>query len=512
MSLAPRSSASVLSRADLIVLTLAGLIAVGFRLHAYPGPLETDECNYAYFAQRLLAGDRLYVDLWDHQPPGIFALLLLPTAVFGSSPAVYRTLALVLVLLTMFGVFDIARRWFSRSAAWMAALLFALASSDPGIAGEGCNREIHMNLLLVAAVWVLAQRQVTDRRRVLLAGLLLGLASTIKTVVAVHWVALLPFMVLRPAPDTAGRRQHPLKTVAAFVAGPAALWLAILTYFAAAGRAGAFVDATFTYNLAYSESDQGWGGRLLGFFLKGGEFRHQIFGTASALWLAGALGLAAFPWRRERIKSLLMGGWVVGSYLAVCLPGRFWPHYYLLMLPPAVLLAAGLLHRLERYHGWLALGVAAVIILGVLSTQVPRYLLVAPERVGWGRYGPRMSWARDQARRVVAVTDPGDTIYVWSIDANFYYYSGRRCASRFTMYGSLIADHPSTAARRRLLLEDLGRNRPRLIFLAAKPPFAELRQFFLDHRYVSVGRTTEMEVLCDLARPIPPTDWTWEPR
>ncbi|KKK62157.1 hypothetical protein LCGC14_3007150, partial [marine sediment metagenome] len=36
------------------------------RLHAFAVPLETDECNYAYIGSRLLAGDRLYLDVWDH--------------------------------------------------------------------------------------------------------------------------------------------------------------------------------------------------------------------------------------------------------------------------------------------------------------------------------------------------------------------------------------------------------------------------------------------------------------
>ena len=41
------------------------LILVAFRLHAFDLPLETDESNYAYIAARLLAGDRLYVDVRD---------------------------------------------------------------------------------------------------------------------------------------------------------------------------------------------------------------------------------------------------------------------------------------------------------------------------------------------------------------------------------------------------------------------------------------------------------------
>ncbi|MCK4660820.1 MAG: glycosyltransferase family 39 protein [Phycisphaerae bacterium] len=495
MNTTPQPATSRFTRADLFLLIAAGLIMVGFRLHAYPAPLESDECNYAYFAGRMLQGDRLYVDLWDHQPPGIFAALMLATAVFGDAAAVYRTLALIAALLTMLGLFDVARRWFGRPAGWTAALLFAIASSDPGVGGEGCNREIYMNALVVAAFWLLACGETLKLRRVFLAGLLLGLASTIKTVVAVQWLALVPAVVLLSAPGSAENRGRHVKSIAAFAAGPVGVWLAMWLYFAIDGRSGEFLDATFAYNLVYSKTAQGWGSRLIAFFS-----HEKVFRTASALWLAGVLGLVALPWRRNWRRSLVLVVLVVGCFLAVCLPGKFWPHYYLLMMPPVVLLAAGLIHRVETYGRRLSFVVAGAIVVSLLLTEVPGYLLVSPERIALGRYGSRMSWVRDQAHRVAEVTDPQDSIYVYSADAGFYYYSSRRCATRFTMYTALISEGPSTAARRRLLLEDLAQDKPRLILLTAKPPFAELHQFFIDHRYVSVGLTGRMEVLCDIER------------
>ena len=244
-----------------------------------------------------------------------------------------------------------------------------------------------------------------------------------------------------------------------------------------------------------------------------GAFFHdqKVFRTALPLWITGAVGLVAFPWRQDRARSAVMAGVVVGSFLAVCLPGRFWPHYYMLALPPVVLLAAGLVYRIETHHRRLSRGIAVLVFLSLFSPEVWGYLLVEPDRIALDRYGPRMAWVRDQARRVAEVTDPGDYIYAWSSDAGFYYYSGRRCASRFTMYTALLPEHPSTAARSRLLLEDLARTKRRLIILSARPPFAELHQFFLDHKYVSVGQTKRMEVLCDIERPIPRIDWTWNP-
>jgi hypothetical protein len=75
-----------------VVLVAAGVL-IAMRWHAFGLPLETDECNYAYIAQRLLAGDRLYVDVWDHQPFGVFAMLAGVIAVCGDAPIVFRLLA-----------------------------------------------------------------------------------------------------------------------------------------------------------------------------------------------------------------------------------------------------------------------------------------------------------------------------------------------------------------------------------------------------------------------------------
>ena len=39
---------------DWACITAAVAVLIGFRLHAFDLPLETDECNYAYIARRLL--------------------------------------------------------------------------------------------------------------------------------------------------------------------------------------------------------------------------------------------------------------------------------------------------------------------------------------------------------------------------------------------------------------------------------------------------------------------------
>ncbi len=507
-------------------------IMIGLRLHAFPAPLESDECNYAYFAERMSHGDRLYVDLWDHQPPGIYWLLMLPTAMFGSEPFVYRMVAMICVGVTLVFLWDLARRWWGSQAAVWVAVLFALCSSDPGMAGEGCNREIHMNVLIVAALWFVSRRAPTPST-VLASGALLGFASLIKPVVAIPWFAfVIPlFLEHRHLPDKLADKDSNLKNpnsssrftlhAILFALGPILIWAGTFIYFVVTGRAQVFMDAIVKFNLSYGDTGVGLWGRFLKFCSS-----PSVFSSAIWLWAAGCIGLIVmilhlirFPQQRmtarpnsaNRSEYWVMAA-TIGSYAAVCLPGQFWNHYYLLMLPCLVLLCGWLIHHLSQWRrtiGWVTVG---VLMVGLAWTQTTHYLLLKPDQISRLRYGSRMTWVRDQARKVGSVTDPTDPIYVWSTDAGFYYYSERRCTTRFTMNRPLLS-HDKTAANpyESEFLNDLEQNKPRLILLPA-PPSKVLRQFIETHGYIPVGTDGErMLVLCDPNRPIETIDWNWSP-
>ncbi len=270
----------------------AAAILVWFRLHAFDLPLETDECNYAYIAGRLLAGDLLYVDVWDHQPFGVFALFAGVIAIFGDSPEVFRWLAMGFSLLSLVLIYAIVRVCGGRGAALAGAFMFAIVSSDPGTAGEGCNREIYMNALILSA-WYLALRPTRSPRAMVTAsGCALALGSTIKTIVAVHWVFLGVWIVLTAWRSATGERRtrSMVTSLALFAVGPAILWLAALGYFAATKRLAEFVDAVFLFNLSYSGQSAGFLARFAGFFTP--EKHPFIFDSAWPLWVGGAVGVA----------------------------------------------------------------------------------------------------------------------------------------------------------------------------------------------------------------------------
>jgi len=554
-----------------VVLTVAAVVLVLFRLHAFAVPLETDEGNYAYIGERLLRGGSLYVDVWDHQPFGVFALFAGAIAMLGDEPWVFRLLALVFSLGSLGLVFALTWRVTgARAAAAGAALLFALASADPGTAGEGCNREIYMNTLILAA-WVLA---LAPRGRwawnLIAAGVLLGVASTLKTIVAAHWACLAVYVlgfaatpprprregsgegvtaaasplpltspsigggglsgILPPSARVAGRIREAAAALLAFSVGPALIWAGTFAYYALTGRFGLFFDAVFLCNLSYSAGQSGLLGRFAQFF---NTPRHPfIFASAMALWVGGLGGvgvllLSALLRKRQEAWGLIL--LVVANYLAICLPVHFWPHYYYLMIPAlAVAVGAGLQHaadliehhcpRLPGGPALVAFGGGGFFLLWLLATQYAHYLAQPPFGITAPRYNSRDFWGRAHGLNVAQVTEPQDEVFVYGNEAQIYYYAGRRCASRFTMITGLSAGYRGAEHRRAILMEELRARPPRLILvLFDQPPFEEWTTFLHEQYDEPIGwdfhdLTGEliMFVLARRDAPVPNIDWNWD--
>ena len=493
----------------------------GFRLHAFTLPLETDECNYAYIGGRLLAGDRLYQDVWDHQPPGVFVMFAGVIAVFGQSAAVFRWLAVAFSAVSLGLLYGLARSHNGLFAAVIAVLVFAVSSSDPGMAGEGCNREIFMNTFALGALAALTAGDRLSNGRVFLAGFLLGLGSTFKTVMAAQWLFLVIWAIARRwrHNEHTGRVRRMLETVCWMSAGPLLLWAGVFAYFALTDRLDVFTDAVFRFNISYSGLEQGFFHRYEGFLSQ--TFR--VFDSAQPLWIASAAAvppLLLLAWRRLAATEGAYIAYALGSLQAVCLPGLYWPHYYYLLLPPMILVCVAVIGQvLERVSSRAAVGLVSAIVVAwvvsLLTYQYRYYVGVDPLQVTAHRYDYRQQWAREQGLRVARLTDPGDTVFVWGKDAGIYYYSQRRCASRFTMVSALAEHVQGYRRRRETLLEELKLVRPRVVLLV-EPEFEELKRF-LQANYLVAGRDMHdrntdqpiMLALMDKNRPVEIVDWEW---
>jgi hypothetical protein len=439
-------------RASLAIwLALAGLavLIAGARLRTYDEPLETDIMCYTVVARELLNGKRLYSEVWDIKPPGVFIVYAAALRLANDNVicAVYL-LNILAAFVTMWGLFVAASVFAGHQSGLVAAAAWAFVSGDLRLQANQPNTEVFMN---AAHIWAIAlllgalrkpawsdQNDFSWLARAAGAGLLLGLAAIFKHVsfALVPPLALaLWFALRRPL----GRRRAFLIALAFSVSSLWA-WLLAAVWFALAGRWFDFVATLFDYGLFYASLDAGG---IVG-NLSAGLSRLAVISPdmASLLPLAVVASAGLVAWwvsqQPERIAEwhmvALLAAFGVGISLAVVLPGRFYPHYYQLWLPFFCLSGAAGLAALGRAAPRMRLAQPRVLggamLLALAAIQAPYYRLSADE---WSRrkYGPDFSADKALGLRVRELLQPDDRLYVWGQYAGLYVYSGARPATGF---------------------------------------------------------------------------------
>jgi len=96
-------------------------------------PIGFDQAFWQFITERVMLGDRMYVDLFDQNAPGIIGIHWLSTHLAGRSPMALRIFDAGWQLLTMMAFVLLSyrdgRRW---SVGWLAAILYALAYYGTG--------------------------------------------------------------------------------------------------------------------------------------------------------------------------------------------------------------------------------------------------------------------------------------------------------------------------------------------------------------------------------------------
>jgi hypothetical protein len=131
-----------------------------------------------------------------------------------------------------------------------------------------------------------------------------------------------------------------------------------------------------------------------------------------------------------------MAGWLGLSFCGVALGGRFFPRYFLQLLPPMALMAArgGILIWRQPASRAIACVAAAALVIPLVRFG-PRYAELAKDLL----LGREHGWAdaaldRDSqaaATEVKRRQHPGDTLFVWGYRPGIFVYTRLPVASRF---------------------------------------------------------------------------------
>ncbi len=422
-------------RTKLIIAGLAALaMALGFYQLSRPnmlfGVTEYDDGAYFGAAIRLVHGALPYRDFVMVQPPG-FTLLASPVALLSRATGTRDALAIARLFMPLVAALNVVLvgmlvKHRGQLATLVAAGLMAVFPAEVH-ATHTLLLEPSLDLFcLLGAVLIFDGEGFRDStRRLLLGGIALGFAGTIK-----GW-ALIPVVVLIVLCVPQGRRRL------APVLGGIAIGFAVPTLpFAALAPGSFFREVIATQLRRIGGSGRVSAGNRLG-DLTGSSSLTPTAGASLALAIVLLVALAGLTvvtlvWPRRRASTLEW--FALGSMLAIGIllmtPAEFYDHYAAFFAPFLALAVGGGLGLLvRRPRARVALASAAVTIIALAANQV---------RVVNGEHGTDLT-------QTVAAVIPADACALsdssaYLITINRFVSTNSRCVTAVAdPYGTTIS-------------------------------------------------------------------------
>ena len=421
---------------------LAGLLRAPFMFTG----LSTDEGGYAYVAQQWSRGARLYQTAWLDRPQGLLLTYRALLWIDDSGWSIRLGMVLAGMIITV-ALGAIGRLLVNRAAGILAAFGYAVVGVAPHLEGITLNGELLAGVPATAsiALAVCWWRRPRSLWWLAGAGVLAGTALTMKqsgidgivvgaVIVALtgRWRAALVFAAGAVVPLSAC-------VLHGIAIGWSSYWTALVGYqLSALGSDGA--DASTRW------ADLG---------------RHA---GAVTVDLAAVLVVSLFGWRMlDRHGRRLIGAWLAAAFVGVNLGGSYWPHYFVQLLPPLVLLAAAAAGVPSRRRRWALAGVVVLPTLAWLAALVP----LSPGRRADVIPYDALAARDDRIASVIrASTTPADRIYVLESEAYLYFAAQRESPYPY-LWGKPIDKIPDALPRLRAMLT--SPQRPVLVILDTPP-------------------------------------------
>jgi len=469
----------------LVLLGLSGLILL-------PGLLSGPSLDASVFVSvtgRMLDGATLYVDAWDHKPPGIFLIEAGSRLAFGWLGA-WPSAWLVTVASTALTGWLVAvvagRIGVGRLAQWVAGAGVVLASAQPLISAGGGMTEPPATALAVVALTL-----ATGRIR----------AVTLLAIGALLAASVLTSFLLLPAVVAVGglvlARGGRLGAVAGLALGAGLALAAVVGWLALTGALPAAWDALVVYNAAYRDANA-----VLGFALSRAVIGWTLLLTLFVIPPA-ALGVMA-GLREGGLRGALAAAcvaWIVVELVLVMLQGRVFAHYAVAVLAPAAVLAALGLNRLaQRWRA--SAGPNRRVRRGMLAAPLIAAALASlAGMAAKGTAGTELGVAPVRLARIDAVREAVEqlagadaAVLVWGNEPRLYLALDRPIAVRYPYFFPLTTPGYTSAALVDETLDQLRASPPRVIVDAGSPsPGAPgFLPLLIDRPLAATGRDADL--------------------
>jgi hypothetical protein len=485
----------------------AWLVAVGFLILVsalrfttlFQMELSPDDSNFLMLGRTILRGGTPYVDWWDHHPLMGGALFALTQVVLGPSVLAIRILTIIAVSLECFLLYRLGCVLGRRDpvAGLVAALVYAVFSINMG--GLAADRILFFAPLITLAMYVILARGEPDGnsgrsigyRRLLFAGLLLGIGLELKYSLAVEAVSVAVivaselFLAFREEPKRYVVQL--IKAWSALAVGPVVIMLGVAGSFAAGGHWQEFLYANFEAGVRYAAGTS-WSSRRL--------MRSLIFqiSTNTIAWLSLAWApiyilFARDVERREKRHILYVIIWFICAFGGICLTKRFDAHYFLQVLPALSTLTglavAGTLRTRYSPTAPRVLALAFIIVASLFSTIYNP--LVSTAGALFRHLVAGQPWPQDPSGPIAeylrARVGRDQTVYIFDYSPVVYYAADVQPATKYIMPVHLIDEWYQPVIGRDQIqeLDAILARRPMYV-LTQSPPSRELTNLDLNKR------------------------------
>lgn len=446
--------------------------AIFLRWHLLDVPLERDEGEYAYGGQLLLQGVPPYQMLFNMKLPGIYAVYSLILLVFGQNSAGIHLGLLCANVASITALFLVGSRIAGPLAGISSAAVFTVLSVGQTVQGVFANAE---HFVLVPVLFgALAVVVGLDSKRpwlFFLSGILFGFGFVIKQHGALFalWAG--------GATAAAGifgyiRQRDSVRYLIFFLLGVVLPYGLTCLLLWKAGVFSQFWFWTIDYAKAYATQIP-WFAAWANLTDRG----FVIWSASPLLWTAAAIGILVCL---ARFRSVRHPGLVLSfaffSFLAVC-PGFFFrPHYFVLLLPAAALLAGVTISSLARFvvrdqrRQWslLVVAITLFLLLGDTLYRQRHFLFqLTPAQASTDTYWPNpFNESVEIARFIRQNSKPSDTIAIVGSEPQICFYAARRSATGYIYMYPLMEGHEFALEMQRRLIAEVEQAKPEyLIFV-----------------------------------------------
>ncbi len=490
-----------------LLLSLGLVVLAGIPNLSYP--IGRDQATYCVIGRGLLDGARLYRDLWDNKPPGIFYLYSAIVKVFGLAMWSVGLLDILWLLAISVCIFCFTEHTLGKGAAFLTVLANAAMHIRAGYWDAG-QPDTFLILFIFGSYFLLSTRDRGITLKELLAGILFAAAFWIKY----NAITFLPFLMLVPYLEFQTSTGHAPRARLRIARGQ---WLSAMPRFAIGFLLG---SAVVVSGLLFSGA---WSGFV--------EEQFQVLPRYAAMaslgiphywaWAAGriefwlglwtlfaALAGVLIAWRRHQLALLapaLVGA--AAGFAALAVQVRYQPYYFETCFPFFAIFWGYLIAQvcegaraMARYFAGRNWRVARVLTWVVFADLIA-FCLPGPVMRIVTNYRAFNEWRQNPARfyssypwpgpaedfrgvlRVVAYLKehPGaeNSVYVWGNEPLIYFLSGYRPPVRFVWNLALIAPWRLPGWRRELVFQ-LNKTGPHYIIVARDDEIHGLSGTFQD--------------------------------